>query len=65
VPEGDIAWRVSRRLDAALRERVLTRCDLRWPSLATVDLTGRRVLGCTSRGKHILTRVDAGGATHP
>ena len=65
VPEGDVAWRVSRRLDAALRDRVLTLSDLRWPSLATVDLVGRRVLGCTSRGKHILTRIEAAGGDPP
>jgi endonuclease VIII len=60
VPEGDVVWRVSRRLDAALRDRVLVRTNLRWPSLATVDLRGRRVLECTSRGKHILTRIEGG-----
>ncbi len=65
MPEGDVAWRVSRRLDAALRDRVLTLSDLRWPSLATVDLSGRRVLGCTSRGKHILTRVGAAAGDPP
>ncbi len=65
MPEGDVAWRVSRRLDAALRDRELVSSDLRWPSLATVDLAGRRVLGCTSRGKHILTRVEAGRGEPP
>ncbi len=65
MPEGDVAWRVSRRLDAALRDRELVSSDLRWPSLATVDLAGRRVLGCTSRGKHILTRVEAGRGDPP
>ncbi len=65
MPEGDVAWRVSRRLDAALRDRVLVQSDLRWPSLATVDLSGRRVLGCTSRGKHILTRIEASGGDPP
>jgi len=59
VPEGDIVWRVARRLDAALTGRVLTISDLRWPSLATVDLTGREVTGVASRGKHLLVRVAA------
>jgi endonuclease-8 len=59
VPEGDIAWRVAHRLDAALAGRELTLCDLRWPSLATVDLSGRGVTEVLSRGKHILVRVDA------
>jgi endonuclease-8 len=59
VPEGDIVWRVARRLDAALSGRVLTLSDLRWPSLATVDLAGREVAEVASRGKHILVRVTA------
>src|SRR5947209_4698208 len=37
VPEGDVVWRTADRLHRALAERVLTTCDLRWPSLATVD----------------------------
>jgi len=57
VPEGDIIWRVAHRLDAALSGRVLTVSDLRWPSLATADLTGRAVASVVSRGKHILVRV--------
>jgi endonuclease-8 len=65
VPEGDIAWRVAHRLDAALAGRVLTRSDLRWPSLATVDLTGRTVLEVRPRGKHILARVAAGEGDPP
>ena len=59
MPEGDIVWRVANRLDAALSGRPLTVSDFRWPSLATVDLTGRAVLGVVSRGKHILVRVAA------
>jgi len=55
-----VVWRAAYRLDAALAGRVLTLSDLRWPSLATVDLTGRTVLGVASRGKHLLTRMDGG-----
>jgi endonuclease-8 len=62
VPEGDVVWRSAHGLNTALGGRVLTICDLRWPSLATVDLTGREVVEVVSRGKHILTRVAAGGA---
>ena len=40
VPEGDTVWRTAHRLDQALAGRVLTVSDLRWPSLATVDLRG-------------------------
>ena len=42
VPEGDIVWRAAHRLHAALPARALTLSDLRWPSLATVDLIGAR-----------------------
>jgi endonuclease-8 len=65
MPEGDVAWRVSRRLHAALAGRVLTESDLRWPSLATVDLSGREAVEATSRGKHILVRVAAGAGGPP
>src|SRR6476659_5354379 len=65
VPEGDIVWRTANRLNAALGGRVLTLSDLRWPSLATVDLSGREVVEVVSRGKHILARVAAGGADPP
>jgi endonuclease VIII len=57
VPEGDVVWRSAHRLNAALGGRVLTLSDLRWPSLATVDLTGRMVLETVARGKHLLTRL--------
>src|SRR3954470_20416030 len=58
VPEGDVVWRTADRLHQALAGRVLTTCDLRWPSLATVDLTGRTVGEVVARGKHLLLRVD-------
>ena len=48
VPEGDVVRRTALRLDAALSGQVLTGCDLRWPCLATVDLTGRTVLEVVS-----------------
>lgn len=65
MPEGDVVWRTARRLDQALSGRELTGSDLRWPSLATVDLSGRTVLETVSAGKHLLTRVAAGGDDPP
>jgi endonuclease-8 len=59
MPEGDVVLRAARRLHAALAGRLLTTSDLRWPSLATADLTGREVLEVVARGKHLLIRVDA------
>ena len=58
MPEGDVVWRTADRLNQALAGRALTACDLRWPSLATVDLTGRTVIEVVSRGKHLLLRTD-------
>ncbi|MFD0483230.1 DNA-formamidopyrimidine glycosylase family protein [Kineococcus sp. GCM10028916] len=65
MPEGDVVWRTARRLHRALAGRELLASDLRWPSLATVDLSGRRVREVASAGKHILTRVEAGGDDPP
>jgi len=57
VPEGDTVYRAAKVLAAALDGTVLTRCDIRVPKFATVDLTGETVHGTVSRGKHLLTRV--------
>ena len=40
MPEGDVVWRVSRQLDAALAGRALTRSDFRVPRFATTNLSG-------------------------
>lgn len=64
MPEGDVVLRTARRLDAALAGRVITLSDLRWPTLATVDLAGRTVTEVRSAGKHLLTRIDAGLTLH-
>ncbi|MDF0532199.1 Fpg/Nei family DNA glycosylase [Tsukamurella sp. 8F] len=57
MPEGDTVFRSARRLHEALAGRELTRCDLRVPRYATVDLSGRTVDEVRSRGKHLLMRV--------
>jgi endonuclease-8 len=59
VPEGDTVYRAARALDRALTGQVLTGTDFRVPQLATVDLTGGTVRRTLSRGKHLLTRIDA------
>ncbi len=58
MPEGDVVWRTADRLHAALAGRPVTRSDLRWPTLATVDLAGRTVLEVRPHGKHLLMRLD-------
>ncbi|MFJ3954797.1 Fpg/Nei family DNA glycosylase [Streptomyces libani] len=64
MPEGDTVWRLAQRLHDALAGGPLTRCDLRGPRLATVDLTGREVLDVLPRGKHLLTRFEGGLTLH-
>jgi endonuclease-8 len=64
VPEGDVVRRTAQRLHAALGGRTLVTSDLRWPSLATVDLRGRDVLEVVSAGKHLLARVEGGLTLH-
>ena len=57
MPEGDTVYRQARALNAALAGQVLTRCDLRVPTFATLDLSGQLVNEVVSRGKHLLIRV--------
>ena len=57
-------WLTARRLHAALAARVLTRSDFRVPRFATADLSGQTVTETVSRGKHLLTRTDAGVTVH-
>ena len=64
MPEGDTVWRTAHRLDQALAGRVLTVSDLRWPSLATVDLRGATTTEVVARGKHVLHRLDSGLTLH-
>jgi endonuclease-8 len=64
VPEGDVLRRTATRLDQALAGRALVRAELRWPSVATVGLVGRTVLGTAPYGKHLLTRFDDGRTLH-
>lgn len=63
MPEGDTVWQTARRLDA-LAGQVLVASDFRVPSLATTDLSGRRVVETVSRGKHLLTRVEGDLTVH-
>ncbi|WP_432496572.1 DNA-formamidopyrimidine glycosylase family protein [Kineococcus auxinigenes] len=65
MPEGDVVRRTARRLHAALAGRDLLVSDLRWPDLATADLSGRRVLEVVSAGKHLLARLAATGGEEP
>lgn len=59
MPEGDTVWRAARLLDRALAGKVLTGASVRVPQWATADLVGATVEATESRGKHLLTRIDA------
>jgi endonuclease-8 len=65
VPEGDTVFRAADKLRAALVGKTLTRCDVRVPKFATVDLTGSVVDEVLSRGKHLFIRAgDASIHSH-
>ncbi|GAB3004086.1 endonuclease VIII Nei2 [Mycobacterium bourgelatii] len=57
MPEGDTVWHTAATLREHLVGRTLTRCDVRVPRFATVDLTGAVVDEVISRGKHLFIRV--------
>ena len=57
MPEGDTVWHTAAILREHLAGRTLTRCDVRVPQFATVDLTGHAVDEVLSRGKHLFIRV--------
>ena len=57
MPEGDTVFRAAAKLREALVGKTLTRCDVRVPKYATVDLTGQVVDEVLSRGKHLFIRV--------
>lgn len=57
MPEGDTVYLAAKNLNAALAGHVVTRFDLRVPAFATLDLTGDKIEGVVSRGKHLLMRI--------
>lgn len=59
MPEGDTVFRAATKLRTALQGKTLTRCDVRVPRYAAVDLTGQVVDEVLSRGKHLFIRVGA------
>ncbi|BBY57336.1 endonuclease VIII Nei2 [Mycolicibacterium sarraceniae] len=59
MPEGDTVFRTAANLRDALVGKTLTRCDVRVPRYATVDLTGSTVDEVISRGKHLFVRVGS------
>jgi endonuclease-8 len=65
MPEGDTVYRTAAKLREALVGKTLTRCDVRVPRYATVDLKGVVVDEVLSRGKHLFIRAgDASIHSH-
>lgn len=63
MPEGDTIHRLARGLRPLVGE-ALTRTDFRVPRLATIDLSGQRVVAVVARGKHLLIRTDGAMTVH-
>lgn len=59
MPEGDTVFHTATVLATALAGKTLTRCDIRVPRYAGVDLSGQRVDEVISRGKHLFIRVGS------
>lgn len=64
MPEGDTVYALACQLDAALRDRVLTRDEMRVPAHATEDLAEHTVLAHVTHGKHLLTRLSGDLSLH-
>jgi endonuclease-8 len=58
MPEGDTVKNHANLLTKALAGQTVTASDFRVPALATVDLSGARIVDCGARGKHLLLRFD-------
>lgn len=57
MPEGDTVFRTAEKLRTALEGKTLTRCDVRVPRYAAVDLSGEVVDEVLARGKHLFIRA--------
>jgi endonuclease-8 len=57
MPEGDTVFHTATNLRDALVGHTLTRCDIRVPRYATVNLSGNTIDEVISRGKHLFIRV--------
>ena len=64
MPEGDSVFQTAQRVNAVLAGHELTFADLRWPSLATVELVGDTTVEVVAVGKHILHRLASGRTLH-
>ena len=64
MPEGDTVNRTATRLHQALAGQALTLLDLRWGQLGGRTFLPAATLSVTSRGKHLLHRLDTGWTVH-
>jgi endonuclease-8 len=58
VPEGDTIARLAARIEAGFAGAPVRSSVFRHPRLALADLTGARVLGTSSHGKHLFVHFD-------
>ena len=61
MPEGDSIFVLARKLRPALVGRRVEHAELRVPAYATLDLSGSRITGIDTHGKHQLTRLVTPG----
>ncbi len=59
-----MVWKAADRLRSALLDRPLVGAELRWPNLPDRPLHGMVTTEVTSRGKHLLHRLDSGLTIH-
>ena len=64
MPEGDTVWRTATRLNVALAGEPLEMLQLRWGDLGGQQLLPASTVSVTSRGKHLLHRLDNGVTVH-
>ena len=64
MPEGDTVYLAARRLSDALQGQTIVASDFRVATLATADLSGRRIESIRSRGKHLLFRLTGDLTLH-
>ena len=64
MPEGDTVWRTATRLNVALAGEPLRCCNFAGVTSADSKLLPASTVSVTSRGKHLLHRLDNGVTVH-
>lgn len=64
MPEGDTILRLAAKIHDRFTGRTVTSAIFRHPRLATLDLTGRQLVGSEANGKHLFLHWDDGRSLH-